>query len=64
MPVPGLQPQVTWLQSKLKPLGQDHAPMTLLRLLYRMRGDSDLALTALTMKPRPQWVEDLCGPLP
>ena len=25
--------------------------------------DVDLALTALTMNPRPRWVEDLAGPL-
>lgn len=51
------------LRRRLGPIASDITDIALMRVLRRAIGDVDLAFTALTMVPRPEWVQLIAGPL-
>jgi hypothetical protein len=56
--------QVVSLRQELERLGVRVTNEQLQRIVYRTRGDFDLARTALLMNPRPSWVRAIVGTCP
>ena len=56
-----MNPHVTQLAGRLRPLGLYVHPVKLEKVLERMGWDVDLAQTAFVMNPQPGWLVELVG---
>jgi hypothetical protein len=57
-----MNPHVTQLSGRLRPLGYYVHPAKLEKVLEFMGWDVDLAQTAFVMSPQPSWLTELVGP--